>query len=664
MLRRPIAFPLLLLSFACRAPDPVPEPPELATTAPGEAAVAGEPSVPPPVDEAEAAIAAIRDGRYAEARDILGGLLFVEYLAEARAQLDAGNPEDGLLYVDRALQLQPRDADARLVDAQGRLMLAEKGMLTGGSALFIQGSLEDAFAGFKRSGTSAEASFGASRAARLLGRNEEALLHAKNGFEALGNRTTDLDPSPNRIYAEAAYGAYVERKTSGEADPDDLHALFLETEQALHALFGREANDPWVHTTLAYLYEWEERYVDAQGALERGLDRLPDDEGMLERLASVARQAGGPEHSLATFEKFTARHPDVALGYWYEAYERFHVALAAFENGDRRPAEFRSSEASFRRCREIQTSYGPNCKGYEVMCRNAVGWCLYNDGDIDGARDAFLSMEDVFERGMEWQIDGRLQSGVSGLAWCADAYNKEEDFLAAAETFDLLRTYRPEDIAFHNNAGFFFRDVAVETEFLGQRLCAAARGEITSADRLQEMRASIGLDDAVPAGSEAEREAFRRAADETMALAREQMEKSRDAYMDASAGAPEDVRVVNDTALVLIYYLHEDLELAEEYLRRCVEMGAEQILNPELEEDAKAELRTAWGDAYQNLGVLYAHFKNDKDQAMAWFEKSVEVDPDVRETVKQYWLPYLRGELDVKSHEELFATLTWADPCE
>ena len=51
-------------------------------------------------------------------------------------------------------------------------------------------------------------------------------------------------------------------------------------------------------------------------------------------------------------------------------------------------------------------------------------------------------------------------------------------------------------------------------------------------------------------------------------------------------------------------------------------------------------------------------------QAIIWFEKSVEIDPDPREEVRKSWLPYVRGQTDAKSLEELLATISWADPCE
>ena len=41
-----------------------------------------------------------------------------------------------------------------------------------------------------------------------------------------------------------------------------------------------------------------------------------------------------------------------------------------------------------------------DCLGYQAIVRDAIGWCHYNAGDYTAAKDAFLSMEDVFEGGL------------------------------------------------------------------------------------------------------------------------------------------------------------------------------------------------------------------------------------------------------------------------
>ena len=103
---------------------------------------------------------------------------------------------------------------------------------------------------------------------------------------------------------------------------------------------------------------------------------------------------------------------------------------------------------------------------------------------------------------------------------------------------------------------------------------------------------------------------------------------------------------MNDTALVLVYYTHTDLDLAEKMLLACVEMGTQQLEDESLDEDARWELRNAWGDAHQNLGVLYANLRDNLKEAERWFQKSVEIGPEPRPLLTNYWLPLVRGQLE------------------
>lgn len=152
------------------------------------------------------------------------------------------------------------------------------------------------------------------------------------------------------------------------------------------------------------------------------------------------------------------------------------------------------------------------------------------------------------------------------------------------------------------------------------------------------------------------------------------MERSWAAYEPAAALLPEDVRVVNDTALILVYYLHRDLERAEAMLRRCIEMGGPQLeakraalaseASPEKAAALESEigqLTEAWGDAYQNLGVLLWVHRSDATGALPVLERCLEVEPDRdRPPVENSLLPQVRGERprDVDEY------LGWAKPCE
>ena len=79
---------------------------------------------------------------------------------------------------------------------------------------------------------------------------------------------------------------------------------------------------------------------------------------------------------------------------------------------------------------------------------------------------------------------------------------------------------------------------------------------------------------------------------------------------------PDEPRLVNDAALLLLYHLHRDLDLAEEMFRRSIRLGEDKLEElgerPDAADDPSAQggadrwdyYAEATGDAYQNLALL------------------------------------------------------------
>ena len=678
--------PLWIGAAACRSAEPdvaghpntaTPgSPPAVvdASTAGGEIPVAA-----PNADQRRAdVIDLVEADEFEEAWEVLGELLADRYLAEARFFLAERSPADALIRVDRVLEIAPRHTEGQLLKADGSLMLAELAMARSGSAGLIEGALLDALAYYERAAShEPRAVFGASRAAYLLGDTDQALRWARRGRLLLEEERVqegEIDPRPQRTLSEAFYAAYVnvriEEETTGEAEK-----LYFETEEALASLLGRAPDHPWVWTHFSDLYEWEGRFDLARAKLAAGLLRLPDDPGLLERLMRVTRKESGAEGVIATFGAYVGANPSVALGHWYLALETFDDGLGRLDQAD--ADAFTRSEAGFRRTRELDTALAPVCLGYEVMCRNARGWCAFYADDLETATREFLSTNEVFERGIEWKIEGKLQDGIIGLAFVGDQYNNREDWLGAGSIFELAHELQPDEARWANNAGFFLRDAAYDMELKGRRLCRAAHGKITDAEALAELRELAGIE-AGRFGAEQERALFSAAANRRIEEARATMERSWEAYRAAAELAPDDVRIVNDTALVLVYYLGRDLDQAEQYLLRCLVMGERQVaeyeerlasedLTPEERDDLESSLRDlteAWGDAYQNLGVLELVYEEDMAAAAHYFERSVEIGPDPRPDLTNILLPLVRGKREEPVPNELIPIDGWAKPCD
>jgi tetratricopeptide (TPR) repeat protein len=586
---------------------------------------------------------AIDAGDYDLARTILTGLLVDAKLARAGESIEQGLSAEALVYLEEALALDPERQDALLMHGETNLVV--------GAELKDPLFFEDAFRSFQKAGNSPRALFGASRAAYLGFKTEDALKYARAGMRAIegGASAEGVHPLPERTLAEACFASYIQAAQTDLAGPE-TRVLFEQTESALSALLARDDGDPWVWQQLSNLYSWEQRSFDAQKALERGLDRFPGDAAMLSRLyeltstpAADAASAGGSgtgvAASITAFDRILEDHQDTALVWWYSGKVRFDDAVAHLKE-DRRE-QLVLAEKQFRRCRVIEPTFEADCLGYEAMCRNALGWMNYHLGNLPAATQFFRSMEDVLEGGMDYRIEGSLPSGVEGLRFVADAYNQKQDWVNAAGIYDILHAYKPDDADLANNAGFFNRDGATELETTAESLRLASRGEIQNEERLNELRKIADVDRSLR-GSEREREMFGEEAKKLERRAREMFERSYAAYSVAARLTPEDVRVVNDTALIQVYHLRNDIARAEELLLSCVRMGAQQLENPDLDEEARFELENAWGDAHENLGVLELEVKNNPREAIRWFEKAVEIGPAPRPKVVSQLIPRCR----------------------
>ena len=121
------------------------------------------------------------------------------------------------------------------------------------------------------------------------------------------------------------------------------------------------------------------------------------------------------------------------------------------------------------------------------------------------------------------------------------------------------------------------------------------------------------------------------------------------------------MRLLNDQAMILIYYLHRELDHAEAILHRAVRLGEEQLAAGGLDETQQFDVANAWGDAFQNLGVLYLSRDDHPEVARTWFQRSVDIGPNPRPTITGVWLPKCDG--TAVDFEESIAVTSWASPC-
>ena len=629
MIVRSLPLVAILTGLACHGPDSAREvtlpvaPIQVADLSPYERALA----------EARAAMDA---GDLELARECLGRARALELMDEARGHMAAGRPLDALVPLDEALEVGGRTAEVLLLRGSAAL---ESAPASSTPQFFYEdatehlvaalraGAVEGATPGFDRFGI--ETYFKASRAARRIPDPDRALALARRGAELLeaADPAPNITPHPSRTWAEAAFDVYISRVSQQQ----EAREYFIEAEDQFARLLGRTPEDSWPRLQLDNLYQWAGDNVSALKQLQQALEVAPTDQSIHDRLQQLAVGEQGYPQLLEYYRTFAAARPDGRVLRNLGVIS-FYAALEAFEAGAPDVGAFEEAEAQLQKARQLDESLHSDCLGFEAIARNARGWCHYNAGELLPARDAFLSMEALFEGGLAWSLGQRLPDGISGLGFVVAGLTRSpnslsalDNMVAAAEIADYLHAYRPEDGNMANDAGFVNRDAAVLL-----------------------MRAAQGAEEEDPA---------------LKAKALEVMGRSWAAYKEAARLLPEDVRVVNDTGLVMTYYLRTDPEEAERLLLSAIKHGAVQVPKNELEPRAQANLEEAWGDAHQNMAILELTLRGNAGAAKEWLQKSLDIGPATRQGLRPLLADcdrMLAGE-DVNVAATIAGRMVWID---
>jgi tetratricopeptide (TPR) repeat protein len=673
----------------------------LSPTTPGQESAAGAATIRVHGDEAfetrlegplAAAAAAMADEDVELAWELLGSILFERHLDEARQRLDGGDAPAALARLDEAQRIRPRDATMLLLRGEALLRLGEDAMAQGQSGLFTLSSFEDALEAYRGAGVNATSRLGMARAAYLLNRSDDAARFARQARARLEteergavDRRRPSGLGAERIVADAIYLAYADEAARHieklpSADEAREAALFEEASTALDALIASEpeSDATWSLGVDLMLFRAAARddgqaRDDALALLERGLERVPTAPRLIDRIADVARGSGGLEASVAALERQLGRARD-GLTLMRLGTELFELGMRDFRGADRPAEEYATAvsrfEAAESRLAELPVQGSPDPRragdaataaAWRVVCRLAKGWVRFWEGDLRAASEAFASTEEISPDGLSTYLPDRLSSARVGLENVVARHVEGEDLISAASIADLLHARFPEDVDLANNAGFLNRDAATGLENLAQSYCRAARGE--SGPGTVE-RLVAGLDGEPPADDAQRAAAFEREAARLLERAKRTMRRSGNAYLEAARLAPDDVRIQNDTSLIFVYYLHTDLERSEQRLLEAVRLGEAQLTDVSaLDAQSLYELENAFGDAHENLGVLHLEHRRDPDAAESWFARAVEIGPDPRPIVSEYWLPRVAA---MRAGEPLEPSMValWGAACE
>ncbi len=402
------------------------------------------------------------------------------------------------------------------------------------------------------------------------------------------------DKASKAAIGEAAKKALDFLKKSLDLDPDDAQG--------------------WIY--LANTYAWEGLQAREIQVLQRALARLPKNEALHKYFQDRLIQLGRQEEAVGFLARMVREDPSNAVAWWYLGRARTALAESLREKAQDEAAleAYDQAVRAWEEAARLKPAFTSSSNQSIAMALVGKGWLLYQKGLFRDARKALVrawkAWPGVFDKKDRFGVSyitameaiGKALLGGSrgflspGSGAPPSPLDPEKSLRLAVEHFrDLIARHKDRKQYlgwWYNNLGLALRD-------LGSLL--ARRG---------------------PKGGPPPKEAMKC------------WRESYQAYSKAVEIFPEDPRILNDCALILVYHLGEKLDHAEKLFRKAIRLGTASLKEKEeagtLTEEERKFLEEAVGDAWQNLGLLYQKYKKDPEKALAFYRKAVAYYPYTR----------------------------------
>jgi tetratricopeptide (TPR) repeat protein len=297
------------------------------------------------------------------------------------------------------------------------------------------------------------------------------------------------------------------------------------------------------------LWSWK-KDARAASAYAQALSWAPSTVNLSQVAGSMDPEAFGKllDGAAKDFEaRFGANHPDRALLMWWHAY-------AQFARGD-----WKSAEARFRGVLELAPSY--------VNSWYYVYRCAYAQKNYGAAVQALLAFQSADESGLLAALNGNAEENVALIdylaGWCAGSdpeQGGEPALERAGKLNQVLVGLAPTQARYHNNLGLCLRDLAA------LRLRGAT----------EEQRAELNP----------------------------LFERSLAAYERALELDPEHAAYLNDTAVLLHYYLERDYPRAKSLYQKATQRAEAELAKRDIEAGWREWMQIALRDSKDNLSKL------------------------------------------------------------
>jgi tetratricopeptide (TPR) repeat protein len=406
---------------------------------------------------------------------------------------------------------------------------------------------------------------------RMLGDFEAAWEYCR---EALEEGLSDGNSAWHEELGRTGLALVIEAVQAGDAVPPAA----LPAENALGKAI--ELGSSSAAIALADLLAWQSRGPEGREVLIEALMRNPQDTDAVARLQNLTPS----DAQVVAWERIRRAHPDAPAVLWRLGEALWNQSWLHRQNRNWAGAHdsLDRAEALFLEAQAGEPSFASSCSDWLHLVRTAHGWVYWGDSRVDDAADAFLSALEADPSHLEDEpIAESLRLGiysVEGHYFSQNRVDKVRSFHSR-----LFRSYR-DNPDWTNNYAFACREVGT---------ALASQGELAQAKMVWK--------------------------------------ESWQAYTRTVELAPNDVRLVNDRALIAVYHLDDEkiLALAEQELHRATQMGAVQQaqLAEDVPEQERRDLDEAVGDAWENMAYLDVMRRQRLDRAESFLVEAVKHFP-------------------------------------
>jgi cytochrome c-type biogenesis protein CcmH/NrfG len=469
-----------------------------------------------------------------------------------RAWMELGRVNDALDAIDELAAQGTEGAEIHYLYGMAFYSKAKKNLREGADLSMVGMSFEDALGYLKRLDAEQRARFDDA----LLALAEAAWQSQQNGVaREAAEQATDVHPK-NRdaafLLGRIAQSQFVvangdeARRTEADAHWQAAVAAFRRAAELVGKPEAPEARNllARIQVEIGNAHVWKQKLEEVEAAYAEALGWDPSvvDFGNLRGYLESAAFMRCLETGSKAFEKRNDKKSaaDATLLWW--------LGFSGIENKD-----YPAAEGAFVRAVEKWPAY--------VNCWYYLGIARYNQQNYEGAVEAFCRNWSENPTDLVASIGSNRELNIAILGylvgWCAEQKKNEQ----AGRLSEVQAQTVPDNPIYWNNAGLFYRDA-------GEGLAVASKS----------------------------------AADKERALALYQ--ESFVAYSRALDLSPEDPAILNDTAVILHYYLNRDLDRAKSMYEKSFANAERELAREDLSSELRELYKIARRDSKNNLDRL------------------------------------------------------------